>query len=193
MPGKDDFQRGFKTRAEKLGISVRKDLNLAEYDPLDAFSLAEHFDISILSIDQIFADCPTHSAFKTLKSKDGFNAVLMTNYVGEKIIIHNTNQSAKRQQSNLMHELAHLILKHDVNTESVRIAQQYGLKYVDTLHENEAKYLGGCLQISRPALLWAVKSMNEIQMSEYYSASIEMVKYRLRVSGVLKQVGKNKN
>jgi Zn-dependent peptidase ImmA (M78 family) len=190
MSSKDDFQRGFKARAEKWGISVRKDLNLAEHDPLDAILLAEHFGISIFSIDQIFDDYQTHPAYKTLKSKDGFNAVLMSNYEGEKIIIHNTNQSAKRQQSNLMHELAHVILKHDVNSESARIAKQYGLKYVDTAHENEAKYLGGCLQICRPALLWAVKSMTEAQMSEYYSASAEMVKYRLRVSGVFKQMGK---
>ena len=112
---------------------------------------------------------------------------------GNKIIIHNTYQSPKRQQSNLMHELAHHILKHDVDVETARIASQFGLKYVNDSHENEAKYLGGCLQICRPGLLWAAAALTEGEISDYYTASEEMVRYRMRVSGVLKQIHYRQN
>ena len=192
MLGTNDFKHGFKVKAEKICISIRMDMNLSKTDPLDAILLAEYLDIPLFCLEDAFENCINKQALKILISSGKFNAVLMPNADGDKIIIHNTHHSRKRQQSNLMHEIAHFLLKHEINPETARIAQQYGIKYIDTLHENEAKYLGGCLQISRPALLLAAQTMNEFQMAEYFNASNEMVRYRLRMTGVLKQLNHRK-
>ena len=112
----------------------------------------------------------------------------MPNSEGVKLIVHNDYHSAKRQQSNLMHELAHIILKHQISEEAAKLCFLYGLHYFNAEQENEAKFLGACLQITRPGLLWALKKEYTIeQISDYFNASIEMVQFRLNKSGVNKQ------
>ena len=79
-----------------------------------------------------------------------------------------------------MHELAHVILKHkmvscDSETEQPLRRQQ---------DEDEAVYLGGCLQIPRRGLLWAIqKKMTVAQIALHFNASEEMVKLRVNVTG----------
>jgi Zn-dependent peptidase ImmA (M78 family) len=64
----------------------------------------------------------------------------------------------------------------------------YGLHYYNAEQEQEAKFLGACLQISRPGLQWAVKEgLTNEEMSNHFNASLEMVRFRLNTSGVLKQ------
>ena len=60
---------------------------------------------------------------------------------GSKIIIQNTRHSRLRQQSNIMHELAHVIRKHEIPNESAKLGHEFNLHYYNPLHEQEAKYL----------------------------------------------------
>lgn len=54
--------------------------------------------------------------------------------------------------------------------------------------------IDGALQITRPGLQWAIKRKSEEQISDYYNASLDMVRYRLNITGVLKQWnGRNPN
>ncbi|OQP53499.1 ImmA/IrrE family metallo-endopeptidase [Niastella populi] len=78
-------------------------------------------------------------------------------------------------------------LEVSLSEEYQNISIALGMRYYCEEQEEEAKYLGGCLQIPRAGLLWATKkSMSIEQISEYYVASIDMVKYRLNISGVSK-------
>jgi Zn-dependent peptidase ImmA (M78 family) len=182
------FKRGFKTQAEKISEGLRKELNLSVFKPLDAFSLAEYLRIGIFTVDEIFEDAPHHPYRLKMLNPDDFSAMWLPNYLGEKIIVHNPSHSAYRQQSNLMHELAHVICKHEVPLEQARLCAKLGLHYYNTLQENEAKYLGGCLQIPRPGLMWALnQGYTPEQISEHFHASIDMVNYRTNISGIAKQ------
>jgi Zn-dependent peptidase ImmA (M78 family) len=87
-----------------------------------------------------------------------------------------------------MHELAHIICKHTIPEEYKNIPIPFGMRHHCEEHEEEAKYLGGCLQITRAGLLWVTKkSMTIEEIANYYNATVDMVKYRLNVSGVSKQ------
>lgn len=92
-----------------------------------------------------------------------------------------------------MHELAHLICKHPLPTESA-LPELPFLRRYDPQHEQEAEYLGATLQLTRKGLAWALRrSMSVAQIAEYYKASHEMVDYRLNISGVSKQFNRFKS
>lgn len=187
MPSKSVLKRGFPASAERMSESYRSKLGLTKFDPLDAFSLAGYLDVPLVAIDEFEYDL-SNDFFKTLRDNSKFYAMWMPNEQGDKIIIYNNHHSEKRQQSDIMHELSHIILKHEIPQESAQLCLSLGLHYYNTLHEQEAKYLSGCLKITRPGLQWALKNgFSEDQISDYFNASLDMVKYRLNITGVLIQ------
>lgn len=188
MPSKTLLKRGFKSKAEELSVELRTELGLSKFKPLDAFMLAKHKEIPIFSVDEAFEGNKLHPAYCFMSNPEKFNALWMPNADGDKIIIHNSNHSAYRQQSNLMHELAHIILEHEMPKGIAEVCKLYNLHYFNKEQEQEAKYLGGCLQISRPALMWVLKEKWSTQkIAQYYSASEEMVRFRLYSSGAARQ------
>jgi hypothetical protein len=191
MPSKSVLRRGFKAEAERKSEKCRSDLGLSKFASLDAFQLASHLAIPIVPVDT-FTELP-EDKLAILSNPDKFDAMWMPNEDGDKIIIHNNHHSAKRQQSNLMHELAHILEGHSIPVEAARLCLLYGLHYYNKEQEEEAKFLGSCLQISRPALQWAIKNgLTPDQISDHFNASIEMVRFRLNASGVLKQYASTK-
>lgn len=104
-----------------------------------------------------------------------------------KLIIYNPFHSDARQQSDLMHELAHIICKHEGDKMHPTLAI-LGLRNIDPEQEEEAKCLGASLQIPTSCLIWAIKrNMTHVQIAEYFKASIEMVKYRMNITGIAKR------
>lgn len=193
MPSKSVLKRGFKAEAERIAERYRSELNISKFDPLDAFQLADHLGIPIFSVEEAFGGNENSPNFSVLNNPNSFSAMWMPNEDGDKIIIHNSKHSAYRQQSNIMHELAHIIRNHEMPEETAKLCMLFNLHYFNPLHEQEAKFLGGCLQITRAGLQWAIKRFSEEQISEYYTASGEMVKYRLNATGVLKQYNYSRN
>lgn len=188
MPSNFKFKRGFKAEAERLSEQYRNELEISKFDPLDAFKLANHLNVPVFTLKQTFEGIETNPSFIKLNAPANFSAIWMPNEDGDKIIIHNDNHSEKRQQSNIMHELAHIIRNHEVPVDCARLCMEFNLHYYNKEHEQEAKYLGACLQITRPGLLWALKrNYSELKISDYFNASLEMVRYRLNISGVLRQ------
>jgi Zn-dependent peptidase ImmA (M78 family) len=187
MAKKSILPRGFKSQAERLSRDFRSQLNLNEIAPLCAFKLAEHLDIIVEPMENIL----TPKQIDILK--DTFSALWMPNVDGDKVIIHNNFHSAHRQQSNVMHEIAHIIRKHEIPEEIKILRLPSNLIYYNELQEEEAKYLGACLQIPREGLLQALKqNRTEAYISEHFSASPQMVKYRLNSTGVLKQISRSR-
>ncbi|WEK34683.1 MAG: ImmA/IrrE family metallo-endopeptidase [Candidatus Pseudobacter hemicellulosilyticus] len=193
MPSKSVLPRGFKAEAERLAEQCRADIGVSKFSPLDAHELARYLGIQIFTVDELFAD-QTCTAYLKMSDPKEFSAMWTPNKAGELLIIHNDKHSPFRQQSNLMHELAHIIRKHNVPDEKARLCAQFGLHYYNLLHEQEAKHLGGCLQITRAGLQWALKNaMEDEDISKYYNASVDMVKYRIGVTGVKKQFGHSRS
>lgn len=86
-----------------------------------------------------------------------------------------------RYQSNLMHELTHILLNHPM----VGFDPQTGLPMREPHYEDEAIYLGSCLQIPRLGLQWASqKGYTRQEIAEYFGASEEMVRFRCNMIGI---------
>jgi Zn-dependent peptidase ImmA (M78 family) len=186
MAKKATLRRGFKSEANRKAISYRAELGLAPYDKMCGFELAKHLDIFIFTLLD----------FQVLESEmhihKGWSAVTLPNKFGDRIIIHNHTHSPQRQQSNLMHELSHVICSHEMRKTEIQL--DFGLmRDFDKEQEAEADCLGGCLQLPRESLLWALKKgMSKSDISKHYVASIPMVTKRINETGVMKQLFYNK-
>lgn len=190
---KNKFRRGFKKWADDKAIELRKELNLSIHSALCGFKLCKHLKVPILTPQEI-QGLPNDKIDILLSPISSCWSAATIPLPNEKyIIIHNPIHSQGRQQSNLMHELAHIICKHKTPNDKVILGLSGFLRNFNEEQENEANWLGACLQLPRPALLWALKqkmSINEI--ANYYNASEEMSKYRINITGVKKQLAYSK-
>lgn len=180
------FKRGFKSKAEKIADEYRKVLDIHACAPLCAFKLAEHLKIPIYSATEFLELAECESILKGENGKPSeWSALTMETKQKNQIIIHNPFNSIVRQQSDIMHELAHIICKHERNQQDYPFPIPFGMQGYDEQQEEEAKFLGGALQISKPCLFWARKNQVEIeQIASKYNASIEMVRYRMNITGL---------
>jgi Zn-dependent peptidase ImmA (M78 family) len=179
--------RGFKAEAERIALKFRKYLELEPHAPLCGFELAKHLDITVFQADHFF---PTDYNISDLTGSDsGWSALTMKNDQEKTIIIHNHLHAPSRQQSNLMHELAHVICKHEQPTYPKGIRLPFYMREFDKQQEEEATYLGSALQIPREGLIWALKKRMETNdLADHFKASPAMVTLRVNSTGVMRQL-----
>jgi IrrE N-terminal-like domain len=183
------LKRGFKTHAETIAGQFRKELSLLERDPLPAHKLAEHLGVRILlpmDIPGITSDILDILVYGP--GKDNWSAAIYQKN-GKKYIIHNPTHSTCRQESNLMHELAHAACDHQLEgLESALAGCVLPLRKYNDVQEAEAECLGAILQLPQKALFHYHHILKKTpdEISEAFNASKKMVNFRLSTSGVTK-------
>ncbi|MBL8000427.1 MAG: ImmA/IrrE family metallo-endopeptidase [Flavobacteriales bacterium] len=176
--------RGFKAQAERLAVRYREELRLSKFDPLDAFKLAAHLEVLVIPVSalKLPPECLGHLHGTTLKKAQWF-AMTMIGEDGSKRVIHNDSVAPTRQQSDIMHELSHIICQHEHEGEDYSFG--FPVRKYNTGHEAQAECLGATLQLPKPALLWKTKAGHTPEeIAEHYTASPAMVRRRLGESGV---------
>lgn len=165
-----------RQRLEAIATTQRNQLSYKAFERLPARVLAQYFQATIFTPETVPNAEPEQ--VKILCDSDNWSAGIISK--NPLWIVHNSRHAPTRQESNLMHELAHIILKHKM----VGYDPNTGLPQRRQQDEDEAVYLGGCLQIPKRGLLWAVqKKMTIAQTALHFNASEEMVKFRINVSG----------
>jgi len=183
------YRYGFKKWTDETVIGLRKELGLFASSPLCAFELCKHLGIPILEPSNV-QNLPQDKLDELLgKGAKHWSAVTIPLDNENYIIIHNPSHSPARQQSNLMHEIAHILCKHKVSDEIKETGLAGFLRNFDIEQENEAEWLGSSLQLPRPALLYSLKrNMTVEEIAEHYNCSVDMVQYRINITGVKKQL-----
>jgi len=182
------FARGFKTWCENTSKGLRKEIGLGPLDPICTQVLARHLGVLVWNAE----DVPgvDSEALETLlvAEPDSWSA-LTVRAAGQIVVIMNSTHTGGRPASNLAHELAHLILDHtaarvDISEDGFLVLQSF-----DRQQENEADWLAGCLLLPRPALLATLKAKIPVStIARQFGVSVEMVQYRVNVTGVEAQV-----
>jgi Zn-dependent peptidase ImmA (M78 family) len=120
---------------------------------------------------------------------DAFSAGTFRLPNGQRVIVYNPLHPPGRVRSDQAHELAHLLLDHDVRS----IERVGNLRFLtcDAEQEEEADWLGGCLLLPRQLLLRAATHrMGAAEVAKQYCTSEAMARFRLNASGVLVQIGR---
>lgn len=184
------MRHGFKTWAEKTATEYRRRVGLAPFSPLSALRLATTLGVFVIGP----ADVPglSNDMIESLlgEGQDVWSAV--TIIAGERtIIVHNTAHGDTRRESDLMHELAHLICKHKPTRIEPVGKFPWALRTFDPDQEKEAEWLGGCLQIPRDAILFLAKrGYDNTSIAEHFGASEDMARFRRNMTGVDKQIAR---
>lgn len=187
------MRRGFKTWAEKIAVEQRGLLLLKSHLPMPARSLGKHLGIAIITPLEILG-IPEPVVTQLLKTDPSSWSAVTISRTDRSIIIHNINHSPRRQESDLMHELAHILCKHKPTQLTQLPNASFALRSYDRNQEEEASWLGGCLQIPRVALLWALRQgMDNSRIAEHFNASLDLVKYRREMTGVNRQISHTVN
>jgi Zn-dependent peptidase ImmA (M78 family) len=182
---KHGFSSGFIKEAEDMALEIREQLKVSKFAALNAFDVAKKKEIPIFTFDEILYGDIYSAKREQLHNDSNVSALYTINKEGRYIILHKNINSAEREQSNIMHEIAHILLKHKVPEEFQRLVSLFQIPYDNKVQEAEAKYLGSCLQLPKPVLFLAKKmKWTEEEISKKYFASIEMIRYRMDISGV---------
>jgi Zn-dependent peptidase ImmA (M78 family) len=178
-------RRGFKAEAERKSEKARTDMGKNLSDHVDALEFATHVKAEVRRADELTSP----EKLETLEELQpgAFSACTFT--IGEKhIIVYNPVASPGRTQSDIAHEVAHIMLNHEMKT--VETIAGFTFFTCDPEEEQEANWLSGCLLLPRRLLyLAARRGMRAPEIAEQFTVSEQMAAFRLRTTGVLRQLG----
>ena len=177
--------RGFKADAERRGIDFRSELGLRPTDALPARDLATHLNVSFRIADELV---PREALEALDRLQPGcFSACTLRGPDGGPVLVVNPLNSQGRQQSDAMHELSHLILRHETR----RLERIAGLVFLtcDASQEEQADALGSTLLLPRPLLVAAhSRGMSAAAIAREYDVSEQLARWRLNSTGVTLQI-----
>jgi len=180
-------RRGFKAEAERLAGEWRERLGCRADEPVPLDRLAREIGVEIRSA----AELVPLAKLEELKAlqQDAFSGGTFKRRDGGRVIVFNPLHNEGRQNSDIAHELAHLLLGHNVRT--VEVVGNMNFITCDAEQEEEADWLGGCLLLPREILVKAAfAGKDATHIAEQYATSEAMAKFRLNASGVLVMVGR---
>jgi Zn-dependent peptidase ImmA (M78 family) len=178
------FERGFKTWTERVALSLRSDLGLSPHDALDPRQLAEFLDARLATPHDILGMSAADVSQLLEIDPWGWSAVSVLQDKAP-LIIYNPRHSIARQASDIMHELAHLILNHKPATMIASPDGRFVMRSYNQTQEDEANWLAWALLLPRDALMACKKGgLPSAQIAQSYGVSEKLVTFRLRVTGV---------
>ncbi|HEY0695195.1 MAG TPA: ImmA/IrrE family metallo-endopeptidase [Kribbella sp.] len=178
------MRRGFKAEAERIAERVRTKTGKRPSEPLGTMDLAKHIGAQVRPADEL-TDLAKLEVLEELQP-GAFSACTFS-FGDVHVIVFNPLASLGRRHSDIAHEVAHILLQHAVKG----VQQVGGVTFFtcDPDEEQEANWLAGCLLLPRALLLRAAgRGMGAADIAEAYAVSEQMAAYRLRVTGVERQV-----
>ncbi|GAB3034051.1 hypothetical protein GCM10027052_09500 [Parafrigoribacterium mesophilum] len=180
------LRRGFKAEAERDASRVRKELGLAPHDRLDPRDLARHLGIAVVDASDL-VDIKDLEELERLQAF-AFSAATFE-IEGRSIVVVSPLRTIGRQNSDIAHELAHVMLRH--NLSEIREVEGMPFRTCKPEEEEEATAFGGTLLLPRPLLLTAARRQATVEeISQQYEVTIEMARFRYNSTGVARQVGR---
>ena len=185
------MERGFKSRCEQMSKSIRVELGLEVTAPLCPDKLASYLNILIWDVGTIGLTDEDLNQL-VIRDPDSWSAITVSAY-GREAIIVNPRHRGGRYSSDIMHELAHLLLGHQPSTVFFAGEESLALRGYDRAAEEEADWLAGALLLPRDVLvLLERQSIPPQNACESYGVSKRMLDYRARITGVTRQFSSRK-
>jgi len=179
------LRRGFKAEAERIATDVWTAMDLEPSDALDAVALAQHVGCSVHAADELVSIDRLRELYDI--QSNAFFACTIPLPNGSSAVVYNPLMPDSRRNSDVSHEVAHILLDHSLS----RLERIGNVSFLscDKAQEDEASWLSGCLLLPRPALVHDLKKRrSHATIAEQRVLSIEMVEYRIRVTGAARQL-----
>lgn len=185
------MERGFKTRCEEMSRSLRAELGLGPASPLPAEQLASYLGVYLWSVEDLGL-APDDVKQLVHDDSDSWSAITVS-AGGLDAVILNPNHRRGRYSSDVMHELAHLLLGHEPSTMFFAGQENLALRGFNKSDEDEANWLASALLLPRDALVEvrAKRCPKEVACDEF-GVSRQMLEFRMGVTGVERQFSRRR-
>jgi hypothetical protein len=185
------FERGFKAWCERFSGECRKEMRLSPTAPISAHQLAKLLEITIWTPQDI-PELDEEALSELLRADAGWSATTIC--CGDKnLIVINPNHSPGRQSSDLMHEMAHLLLGHpparpDITEDGLLMLNTYNKE-----QEEQADWFGAAILLPRDAVLAIVRSKRDLKdAAREYGVSEKLLTWRINATGVRMQLQRSR-
>jgi Zn-dependent peptidase ImmA (M78 family) len=164
------LRRGFLAEAEREAGRIRAELGLGPSEAVDVSQIAKHLGIRVITADELIDAARLHD----LERVQAFAFSACTFDIdGTKVIVVNPLRTPARRASDIAHELAHLLLAHQLD--EIRSVGGVPFRTCRPDQEEEATNLGGTLLLPRPLLLSAVRhGLDEQAIAAQYDVTPEI-------------------
>jgi hypothetical protein len=183
------MRRGFKAEAERIALSVRNDLGLGPRAPIDPWAYAKLLGVIVLDFDAL--SLPAKHRRQLLDVDPESWSGLTLREGGRHFVLINPREPRSRQSNTMMHELAHIRLKHVPNRVDVAASGLMLLSDYPADQEEEADWLAAAILLPRDALHYhRASGLSSTDICAKYGVSSQLCAWRLRMTGVDSQLGK---
>lgn len=177
---------GFKANAEREATRLRNEMGLGVADPLDMHALAAHLGVTVVSADELI-DRERLEEIERLQAY-AFSAATFE-IQSRKFIVTNPLRNLARLASDVAHELAHILLKHDLG--ELRLIDGHAFRTCRPAEEEQATAFGGTLLLPRTLLRRAaLRGEGPEQIALSNGVTVDMARFRYNTTGVAKQVSR---
>jgi len=182
------FVRGFKTWCENIAAQHRSKLQLQPHDPLSASVLAAQLGVEVKAPQDI-PGVQKDTLKVLLRDDPGSWSAVTISVGGKDLVIQNPTHRGGRPNSDLMHELAHLLLGHKPGQTFISGDGAMILSAFNKPQEDEANWLSGTLLLPRAALMHIrTQGISDVQVLQRYNVSADMLRWRVNVTGIDRQL-----
>jgi uncharacterized protein DUF955 len=178
------FTRGFKSWCENVAIQQRRALSLLPTDPLDPRKLAQQLKVHVRRVEDIPGLDPQYRRILLYEDADSWSAVTISE-ASKRIIVLNSSHAQTRLASDLMHELAHILIDHEPARIDLTQDGSLMLSTYSSQQEEEANWLAGSLLLPRDAVFLIRRRGVDLELAaKKYGTSMDMLQFRINVTGV---------
>jgi Zn-dependent peptidase ImmA (M78 family) len=180
-------RHGFKAQSERSAASARTALGLRPNAPLDPWEYAKHLNVRVLDFETLSLSKQAKSQL-TVHDPDSWSAMTLQADGKFSIVLH-PRHLLTRQRSDLMHELAHIELRHSPVRVEVSESGLLLLSDYSDEQEQEADWFGAALLLPREGLVrLRATRKSPAEIGAYYGVSEALCLWRLRTTGVETQM-----
>ena len=151
---------------------------------MDPYELATKMGIVVRMVEEVPGLSPDCIHVLLREDADSWSAVTLASD-GKHVIILNSSHAPTRLASDLVHEIAHILIGHKPARVDLTEDGSLMLSTYSRQQEDEANWLAGCLLLPRDALVIIRRQRLDLPTAaKKYGTSMDMLKYRINVSGV---------
>jgi|SRR5450755_116708 Zn-dependent peptidase ImmA (M78 family) len=178
------LRRGFLAEAERHAARIRSELGQASTSKLSMEVVASHLGIRVIAADKLV----DFSRLQDLERIQAFAFSACTfDLDGIKVVVFNPIRSAERRESDIGHEVSHVILGHELS--ALRTIAGTPFRTCQPDQEEEATNLAGTILLPRPLLLSAARrGLGVEEIAQRCGVTVDMARFRLNRTGVVKQI-----